>query len=137
MTQTFTITNGDWTLRDGTVVLVRDGDKAYQDSLENALISQQPNGTGAGLDELVGKVDVPLSVEMEMRDRLRAAFRALIAVQAGQAVNRTAAERLRAVEGIRTAQVENQRATAFVWEVAITTYDYARRAVGGAVTGGG
>lgn len=135
MTTTIKIENGDWALADGVVVMVGDYEKCDQDLRENATIAQQSNGTGAGLDDLIGITGDPLGVAIRARTALRRAYEALIVVQRAQAPERTARERVRSIEKVRVSPVAGS-VLDFVYEVEVTTYDYARRVAGGTVTSG-
>ena len=97
MTSTFRITNGDIAISqaNGRPFLLTDKDKLRQDVRENLDSEDQFDGTGAGLEGIVGTVGDTFSLRAEISRRLNDSFDALRQVQDSiQRVDRTRAERV-------------------------------------------
>ena len=73
MTQTFQVVNGDWVLdkRVGRPKLVVGRAKLSQDVGENLSIATQPNGFGAGLDDVIGQDIDPAGFKIEVQRSIR------------------------------------------------------------------
>ncbi|APU88896.1 hypothetical protein Rctr197k_077 [Virus Rctr197k] len=83
MSRTFQVTNGDWVLdrRVGRPVMVSGRAKLQQDIREDLSIATQPNGFGAGLDDLVGLDIDPAGFKIEVQRRVRDSVTALQRLQ--------------------------------------------------------
>lgn len=96
MTATLKLTNGDvsFSSATGRPFLLTGTDKFKQDIRENLDSAQQTDGTGAGLEDLIGLLGDPFSLRAEMNNRLTVAFEAYKKLQQSiQRSDRTPEER--------------------------------------------
>lgn len=108
MTQTFQVSNGDWVLdkRTGRPTLISGRTKLRQDIRELLSIETQPNGFGAGLDDLIGQDVDPAGFKTEVQRAIR---NAVLAMQRLQdqflASRRAASERVAAISSLTVSAV--------------------------------
>lgn len=84
MSNTFHISDGDVIISSNTgrPTLISDGKKLKQDLAEFFLIQVLPNGFGAGIDTMIGLVDVSPEVFVSMVNRqIREGFNAFLELQ--------------------------------------------------------
>jgi hypothetical protein len=101
MTTTIKIVNGDWVIdrRTGRPVTVADGEKLRQDVRENLTIARQPNGFGAGLEDIVGVVEDPFVIRSLIQQRIRESTNTMQRLQdRTQRGQRPANERIQRIE---------------------------------------
>jgi hypothetical protein len=106
MTVTFKIENGDVVLgANGSPRTVTGLEKTKQDLREVLSNDLQPNGFGAGLTRLVGRVvESPLIFSLEVQQRIAQAINRWIALQrTSQSLDRPAAERVESIALLRAA----------------------------------
>lgn len=127
MTRTIKVTNGDWTIdrRTGRPVMIEGKDKLKQDIRECLSIATQPNGYGAGLDDLIGMDADPFSVQSQVQRAVRRSVVALQRLQEQfQLAERSAEERIASVTAIRVqpANIGGQTSkVAFSFRVDVTS----------------
>lgn len=109
MTETFRVVNGDWVLdrRLGRMVTVRGRDKLRQDGRELLTIATQPNGFGAGLDDLLGRDVDPEGFRLDIARAIRRSVATLQRLQDQfLARRRTPEERLAAIASLDVSAVD-------------------------------
>lgn len=90
MSRTYQIVNGDMHYGgNGGVLTVTGHDKARQDVALSLAASQQPDGYGFGLVDLVGADLEPFMGEFELRRRIMDGFDRLKQLQQSSIINRT------------------------------------------------
>lgn len=110
MSKTFKIVDGDVVLNEavGRPYELEDTPKLTQDVRETLDSDVQDDGTGAGLDDLIGVTEGALSLRAEMSQNLEHAFAALKAVQERvQRFDRTRKERISQVVSVVVLPLKN------------------------------
>lgn len=142
MTQTFRITNGDWTIdkRSGRPLLIADGDKLRQDLREDLTIERQPNGFGAGLEQIVGTVADAFTILTLIQQRIQDSVTTMARLQdQTQRLQRPAAERIRNITRLNVypvAQGGGALQTGYAFQLAVATVAGTTSSVSGVATGG-
>jgi hypothetical protein len=80
---TLLIQDGDWVINpaNGRPITISDRDKLRQDLREGLSIAIQPNGFGAGLDDLMGRPTGVFQFRIEVQRRIRGFVLALQRIQ--------------------------------------------------------
>jgi hypothetical protein len=124
MAQTLKVVNGDVVVSSATgrPTLISGSPKLSQDIYEFFTVDVQPNGFGAGLEQLIGIVEVSPDMFMSMGDRqIREGFvRFLGLINNNPKIGRTPSEQIANITNI-TFSVDNTDPTRFYFNANIVT----------------
>lgn len=114
MTKTFKVQNGDilFSSANGRPLSIEGREKLSQDIKENLEIEQLPDGTGAGLDALIGVIGDSYSLRAELSRRLNVSAEALKKLQNTiQQFDRTRNEKIARIVAINIFPLANQNSS--------------------------
>ncbi len=124
MSQTFKITDGDWTASaaTGKPILITGAAKLKQDIKEFFTIQVLPNGFGAGLEQLIGIVEVSQDIFTSITDKqIREGLSTFISlIKSDPRINRTAAEKIVGMSNLKVS-ADPTDPTSYIFSVNIIT----------------
>ena len=124
MAQTLKITDGDWTASaaTGRPILITGALKLKQDIKEFFTIQVLPNGFGAGLEQLIGIVEVSQDIFTSITDKqIREGLSTFISlIKADPRINRTAPERIVGMSNLKVSAHQTDP-TMYIFTVNIIT----------------
>lgn len=131
MTATIQVENGDWVFSEssGRPLLLTDTAKLRQDVRENFETEPQVDGTGAGLDSIVGLVGDRFGLQAEISRRIEESLQALRALQQRiQRFDRTRKERVFRTVSVFVSPIRNPDQdvldpTSFAYKVGVLSED--------------